>query len=258
MSGAETPVHSLLITSAGPSEGKTFIATNLAVAFAQEGKRVILVDLDLRKPQVYATFGLRREPGFTNLVVDRELPLERCLQTTMMPNLLVIPCGTLPPHPAELLGSGRAAEIMERIEAQADMVIYDSAPAATVTDAVLVAPRVDAVLQVVGARVARRDMVLRCKQLLERSGARLLGPVLNRVQADELGYYANYYSYGRYYHDDGAERVSGWRRLFGGQSRAPRASAQPAAPATSDAPPRLPPQRRPPVVSESRTEGDVR
>jgi Mrp family chromosome partitioning ATPase len=133
-------------------------------------------------------------------------------------------------------------------------VIYDSAPAATVTDAVLVAPRVDAVLQVVGARVVRRDMVLRCKQLLERSGARLLGPVLNRVQTDELGYYANYYSYGRYYHTDSAKPVSGWRRLFGGQGR----RSQPAAPpATYDAPPRLPPQRRPPVVSESRTEGDV-
>jgi capsular exopolysaccharide synthesis family protein len=259
MSGAQTPVQSLLITSAGPSEGKTFIATNLAVAFAQEGKRIILVDLDLRKPQVYATFGLRREPGFTNLVVDRELPIERCLQTTLMPNLLVIPCGTLPPHPAELLGSSRAAEIMERIEAQADMVIYDSAPAATVTDAVLVAPRVDAVLQVVGARVARRDMVLRCKQLLERSGARLLGPVLNRVQTDELGYYANYYSYGRYYHTDSAKPVSGWRRLFGGQRRVQTAPAQPTAPAaTYETPSRLPPQRRPPVVSESRTEGDVR
>jgi capsular exopolysaccharide synthesis family protein len=226
MSGVEGPLRSLLITSAGPGEGKTFVATNLAIAFAQEGKRVFLVDLDLRKPQVHVAFGVRREPGFSNLVVDRELTLEGCLQRTQVPNLAVMAAGTIPPHPAELLGSARAAELIAQLNEHADLVIYDTAPAATVTDAVVVAHLVDGVIQVVGAGAARRDLVLRCKTLLNRAGARLIGPVLNRVHVDNLGYYANYYYYGGYYHEEGRRTRRGW---FGRRSRSGRRAPHTAA-----------------------------
>lgn len=224
MSGTDQPIRSLMITSAGPGEGKTFVATNLAIAFAQEGRRVILVDLDLRKPQVHAAFGLPREPGFTNLVVDRDLPLDPYLKATPVPGLMVLPCGTIPPHPAELLGSARAAEVVNLINSRADMVVYDTAPAATVTDAVVVAHLMDGVLQVIGAGTARRDLVVRCKTLLERANARLLGPVLNRVQTGDLGYYANYYYYGGYYHEDSSKGSGRGRR-----GRAARAGQQAAA-----------------------------
>ncbi|MEZ4681902.1 MAG: CpsD/CapB family tyrosine-protein kinase [Caldilineaceae bacterium] len=200
MAGIKDPVRSLLITSGGPGEGKTFITTNLAISIAQAGKRVILVDLDLRRPQVHKAFGLAAAPGFTNLIVDRdEIDLAQVLRPTMVPNLRVLPCGEIPPNPSELLGSEQTARLMERLSAAADVVIYDTPPAATVTDAVLIAPLVDGVLQVVNSRGPRIDMVLRTKDFLERAGARVIGPVLNRVALNDLGYYANYYYYGSYY-----------------------------------------------------------
>ncbi len=216
MAGAESPISSLLVTSAGPGEGKTFVATNLAISFAQSGKRVILVDLDLRKPQVHAAFSMPREPGFTDLVVDRELNIDDTLRNSPVARLKVLPSGTIPPHPSELLGSTRAANIIQKLTEKADIIIVDTAPAATVTDAVLVAEQMDAMIQIVQARGTRIDLIRRCKSLLERSNARLLGPVLNRVQTDELGYYSNYYDYGGYYHEEGGKR--GLSRLFGRKS----------------------------------------
>lgn len=202
MAGLDEPVRRLLITSAGPGEGKTFVSSNLAVAFAQEGRNVILVDADLRRPRIDRVFGVRREPGFTNLVFDAGIRPAQCLQPTAVPNLRVLACGMIPPQPSELLGSARAAEVMDQLAAEADIIIYDSPPAATVTDAVLIAQQVDAVMQVVGAGVTRKDLILRCRQLLQQAGARILGPVLNRVEAGDLGYYANYYYYGGYYQNE--------------------------------------------------------
>ncbi|GIV76541.1 MAG: hypothetical protein KatS3mg050_0935 [Litorilinea sp.] len=215
MAGLDTPIRSLLITSAGPGEGKTFVAANLAVAMAQEGRQVILVDTDLRRPQLHTLFGLYREPGFTNLVLEPDLPLEQVLQETRVPNLRVLTCGTVPPNPSELLGSLRASEVMARLAQAAEMVLYDSPPAATVTDAVLVAAQVDAAIQVVLAGKTRIDLVRRCQMLLERAASRVLGPVLNRVDTSDLGYYANYYYYGGYYYEgsqDGPFRWWPWRR----------------------------------------------
>jgi capsular exopolysaccharide synthesis family protein len=200
VAGLMGPMHSLLITSSGPGEGKTFVAMNLAVSMAQSGSRVLLVDTDLRKPSLHYVFDLPREPGFTNLVVDQQANPADFLQPTNVENLWVLTCGTIPPNPAELLGSPRAAAVMEQLDQHADIVIFDSPPAATVTDAVVMAPRVDAVLQVELAGKTRIDLVRRCKSVLERSGAHILGPVLNRVSQPDLGYYAYYYSYG-YYHN---------------------------------------------------------
>lgn len=213
MAGIAKPIRSLLITSAGPGEGKTFVTTNLAISMAQAGKQVILVDLDLRKPQVHKRFGLRPEPGFSNLVVERsDYTLQQVLQPTDIPNLRVLACGTIPPNPAELLSSEQSAAVMQLLLEAADLVIYDTAPAATVTDAILIAPLVDGVLQVVNARGPRIDLVRRTKELLERSGARVIGPVLNRVAIIDLGYYANYYYYGGYYNSDHANpTVRKWR-----------------------------------------------
>jgi non-specific protein-tyrosine kinase len=190
----DQPLQSLLITSAVPGEGKSFIATNLAISIAQAGKRVILVDADLRRPQIHKAFGMHSEPGFTNLVVDQTLSLQRVLQPTRVPNLRILACGTIPPNPAELLTSGRASIIMQTLSANADMVIYDSSPVTMVTDAVILATQVDGVVQVVNANGTNADLVRRCKDLLERSGANVLGPVLNRVATPDLGYYGNYYS----------------------------------------------------------------
>lgn len=281
IAGLGRPLRSILVTSAGPGEGKTFIATNLAVSMAQYGHSVILVDLDLRKPNAHNVFGVPREPGFTNLALGRETELlaslrpelqtlagqlhsskghssgrpalleneqggaplslasvqrllreaanggpelaaqaaelrqqieqaddpTAYLQPTGVPNLLLLACGTIPPHPSELLGSPRAAQVMERLQEYADVIIYDSPPAGIVTDAVVVAPRVDAVLHVVRAGKTRIDLIRRCKTLLEQSSGRLLGPVLNQVKLSEMGSYSYYYYYG--YGEKGNGRRNG-------------------------------------------------
>jgi capsular exopolysaccharide synthesis family protein len=198
------PVRSLLVTSAGPVEGKTLTSANLAVTLAQAGSLVILVDADLRRPRVHHVFDLAREPGLTDLIVDPRDGIEGYLQETGIENLRVLACGPLPRNPAELLGSRRAAEVMEQLKEQADVVIYDSPPAVTVTDAVVLSPQVDGVIQVVQAGRTRRDVVVRAKTLLEKVGAHLLGPVLNQVSLGDMGYYTYYYAYG--YGHEGEDR----------------------------------------------------
>src|SRR5205085_6146404 len=127
-----------------------------------------------RRPSLHYVFDLPLGPGFTNLVVNPETGLDDLLQTTSVENLRVLTCGIVPPNPAELLGSPRAAEVMELLAQHADIVIYDSPPAATVTDAVVIASHVDTVLQVVRAGSTRIDLVRRCKAILERGGAHIL------------------------------------------------------------------------------------
>lgn len=229
MANAVKPIRRLMVTSSGPGEGKTFVATNLAVSLAQEGKRVILVDADLRRPQVHKVFGLSTEPGFTNLAVDPKLPLEQVLKPTTTPTLRILTCGTIPPNPAELLGSVRAAELMQQLDAIADIVVYDTPPAATVTDAVILAAQVDGVLQVVRAGKTRIDLIQRCKVLLERTNAYILGPILNGVQVNDLGYYANYYYYGGYYQGDDGSKKSNGRRGWWSRGRRRRTRQQPQA-----------------------------
>jgi polysaccharide biosynthesis transport protein len=216
-SALTTPTRSLLITSAGPSEGKSFVAANLAVAMALGGKRVILVDTDLRKPTLHQVFGVQREPGFTNLLMRQpDAGLAQFLQKTPVKSLRLVTCGTLPPNPADLLGSPRAIEVMRQFSEHADIVIYDTPPAATVTDAAIIAQHVDAVMQVVRAGQTRINLVQRCKTVLDQVGAHVLGPVLNQVSEADLGYYAYYYSYGYYGQNGNGQNGTGRNGDHGG------------------------------------------
>ncbi|MFC2015940.1 CpsD/CapB family tyrosine-protein kinase, partial [Chloroflexota bacterium] len=222
-----TPVRSLLITSAGPLEGKTLTSANLAAILAQGGRSVILVDTDLRRPRLHRLFEVAREPGFTDLVVFdgassggqgpegmeahvHDIGMHNYLQPTLVPGLRLLASGTLPHNPAELLGSNRTVEVMSWLKDQADIVVYDSPPAATVTDAAVLSSRVDAVVHVVKAGGPRRDIVVRVRAVLEKVGARVLGPVLNQVSLSDLGYYSSYY-YG-YYPDHESSRKRSTRR----------------------------------------------
>jgi capsular exopolysaccharide synthesis family protein len=207
--GLNKALHSILVTSAGPGEGKTFVATNLAASLALSGAQVILVDTDLRKPRLHQVFNLQRGIGFTNLVVNQENQLADALQSTSIRNLRVLTAGAIPPNPAELLNSSRAANLMQQLNDYADIVIYDSPPAATVTDGAIIAQRVDGVIQVVWAGHTRTNLALRCKSILEQVGAHILGPVLNQVQVADLGYYYYYYYYG-YYNENGQTAPRSW------------------------------------------------
>ncbi|TAK34782.1 MAG: polysaccharide biosynthesis tyrosine autokinase [Chloroflexota bacterium] len=198
----EKPVRSLLITSAAPAEGKTFTAMNLAIAMAQTGKQVTLVDCDLRRPSVHKLLGLSNDVGITTLALENQMSdghqrLIETLQSTEVEGLKVLTSGPQPPNPSEVLGSKRVEEILRELRDSSDVVIIDSPPAAMVTDAAILATKVDAVLQIVRAGTTRRDMVAKGRENLTKVGARVLGPVLNRVQARDSGYQYRYYY--RYY-----------------------------------------------------------
>jgi capsular exopolysaccharide synthesis family protein len=202
----ENPIKSFVITSAGPSEGKSTIASNLAVVMAQAGKQVILVDADLRRPRLHRQFELPNKKGLSNLIVaaDPHDELEAYLQAGPVENLRILTSGPRPHNPAELLAMPRTVRLQEILTEKADLVIYDTPPVATVTDAAILATRTDGALLVVRASQTRRDLVHKGYQTLQRVRVRILGLVLNGVERQDIGYYYYYY-YSGYDNKDGAE-----------------------------------------------------
>jgi len=191
------PASALLVTSAAPLEGKTTTAANLAVVMAQAGKTVILVDTDLRRPALHDMFDLRREPGLTDLLVAERLRLNRLLIKTHIDGLRLLPSGTLPPNPAELLGSEGMKRLLAQLEEEAEVVILDSPPVLAVADASILASHSPGVLLVVDAGKTRSEACRQGKEALEKAGGRLLGVVLNKVVPRGGGYYYyHYYSSG--------------------------------------------------------------
>jgi len=203
-SSLTNPSATLLVTSAGPGEGKSTTAANLAVAMAQAGKRVILADTDLRRPAMHRFFEVPNNVGVTNLLLDENLDLETALARTGVDGLRVLTSGPLPPNPAELLGSPQMQKLIARLKEQADVVIFDSPPVLAVTDASVLAARVGATLLVIDAGRTRSEVCRRGKERLEQVGVKLLGVVLNKLsQKRAAGYYYYYYYYSS---DDGQER----------------------------------------------------
>jgi polysaccharide biosynthesis transport protein len=189
----DTPLRTLLVTSSIPQEGKTTTSGNLAVVFAQAGRRVLLVDCDLRKPSLHHLFNLPNQHGLTALFRDEATTVKSVAQETEQEKLRVITSGPLPPNPAELLGSRRWHAILERLKAEADLVIIDSPPLQAVTDAALLATDVDGTVLVVYARHSRRGAVRQGREALARGGGKVLGVAMNRVKKREYDQY--YYSY---------------------------------------------------------------
>ncbi|HEX8219057.1 MAG TPA: polysaccharide biosynthesis tyrosine autokinase [Chloroflexia bacterium] len=202
-SSPDAPVRSIAVTSAGPGEGKSFTASNLAVVMAQAGKRVVLVDADLRKPTLHQLFKLPNTRGLTNLIVNEPLELEDVAQPIAeLPNLSVITSGPLPPNPSELLDSHRVQELMSRLVEKTDMVVYDTPPAGVVSDALILCTRVDAALLVIGASTTRRDVIARVVQSLQKVGVTHVLPVLNRIKSRDM---KGYYYYNSYYASDASD-----------------------------------------------------
>ena len=185
----------LLFTSAGPSEGKSTLAANTAIALAQTGQRVILVDCDLRKPVQHHVFELNKK-GLTNCLVG-ESPAVELLQDTAVENLRVLTSGPIPPNPAELLGSARMGQAIEALKEAADYVVLDCPPTIAVTDACVLSRRADGVILVLDADQVRPEMAQKAKELLENAQANLLGTILNRAEVEsEHSYYYYYYGHG--------------------------------------------------------------
>ena len=191
----DEPWRTLLVTSPGPGDGKTTVASNLARMMAEEGKNVLLVDLDLRRPSVHTEFGLENFRGVTNLLLDDRADVNAYLTLTDCSGLRLLTAGPLPPNPAELLGSGRFNELLETLRARFDAVVLDSSPVLAVTDPALLSTRVDATLLVVNAQRSRVRQLRATVEALQTVGARLLGVALNCLQADAPGSYYAYYDY---------------------------------------------------------------
>ena len=193
----------LLITSALPLEGKSVLSSNLAITFAKMEKKVLLVDADLRRPRIHTIFGLERSKGLSALLVGGETTIKN----TDIPSLKVLPSGTLPPNPAELLNSKKMKEFLERAKEQYDLIVIDSPPVLSVTDPAIIATLSDGVVITVKASTTPRPATQKAiQQLLEVKG-NVLGCVLNDVNFEkENYYYSDYrYHYHYYYHSYGEE-----------------------------------------------------
>ena len=190
----DEPIRTLLVTSSIPGEGKTTTAANLAVVFAQAGRRVLLVDADLRKPGVHLVFDLTNGHGLTTLLRSDEVRLDAIAQTTEQENLRILTTGPLPPNPAELLGSQRMRTVLDRLKTGEDLVIFDSPPLLAVADSAILSSFLDATLFVIDARRSRRRAVRQSREVLAKAGANVLGVVLNQTPGTNSaygGYYAD-------------------------------------------------------------------
>jgi non-specific protein-tyrosine kinase len=194
-SSVDEPVRRLLVTSTGPTEGKSLTAANLAIVFAQAGQSVVLVDTDLRRPVLHKLFDLSNEVGVTNSLLDDANPgADEWLLTTPVENLYLLASGPLPPNPSELLGSQRMHKLVERLAQQADIIIFDTPPVLAVTDAAVLSRQADGVLVVIEAGSTREREARRALEELAQVDAPILGAVLNKVRTGRReGYY--YYRY---------------------------------------------------------------
>jgi capsular exopolysaccharide synthesis family protein len=197
----ETGGHTIAVTSSGPGEGKTVIAVNLAMALAQSGARVLLIDADMRKSRAHEAFKLPSTPGLSNVIVGNAKASE-AVRRTSVDNLWLLPAGVQPPNPPELLGSKRFVDFMTTLATHFDWVVVDTPPVMAVTDSCVAAHVTHAIVFVVGAEMTSRHAARRALEQLEHSKARLVGVVLNRVDLKHNGYYYSQYyrkEYSDYY-----------------------------------------------------------
>lgn len=194
----DNPLQTVVLTSAGPSEGKSLTISNLAMAYAQMGKKTLLIDTDLRRPVLHHIFGMKREPGFSELFMDNPV-YENIIRPTQMENLFIITAGIFTPNPAELIGSQKMKQIIEYFKSNFDMIFFDTPPIVAVTDATLLGTKVDGLLMVVKSHHTDREIALRAMNSLRNVGVKVYGTVLNDIDLSHryssYGYYKYYYHY---------------------------------------------------------------
>jgi len=198
----DVPLRTILVTSPTPFDGKTTVSTNLSIVLTQGGRKVVLIDADLRRPAVHQQMGLSNRWGLTSLFTNEEYLMDGILRKNQSTGLSVMTSGNLPPNPAELLGSEKMMQIISKIKTQADLIIFDSPPLTVVTDAAVLSKRVDGVILVINSGTTKVKPAQQAVEQLQRVGANILGVVLNNVGSRKSGYYSTYYSYyDEYYFD---------------------------------------------------------
>lgn len=205
-SSVDDPARTLLVTSSGESEGKSTVAANLAIVEAQSGKKVIIIDADMRRPKVHVQFNKSNRKGLSDVVTGK-LRIEDVVKTyDQVENLSIITCGTIPPNPSELLGSDRMSQTLKELEEQFDLIIIDTPPM-IVSDAQILSGKVDGVIFVVIPGQTRAIAALRPIEELRRIGSHVMGIVANKIPRNRDYYYGGYnyyspYSSHYYYHTE--------------------------------------------------------
>lgn len=192
-SAVDEQLQIIMMTSAGPGEGKSTTATNMAVTYAQADKKVLIIDADLRKPTMHHTFSISNRRGLTN-VLTGQASLDEVITGSHIPNLSVMPSGPIPPNPSEMLSSKRLVALLDELRQQFDLIVVDTPPALAVTDAQIIASRCDGVVLVINSGEVKREMAMKAKANLEHVKARILGVVLNNIdRKNGEAYYYYYY-----------------------------------------------------------------
>jgi len=205
LSNLGAPPKVIMVTSALPQEGKTTTSINCAVVLAQKGVRVLLIDADLRRPSIHKTLGMGPRSGLSNVLTGSSTLEQAITRSPILPNLSVLPAGTPPPNPAELLASTNMRDMLEELRGQYDHIVVDTPPTLSVTDAVVLSPRADAIVLVIRSGQTTKQALRRSRDILMQVNAKVAGVLLNAVDLSSPDYYYYYEyqgKYSRYYRDD--------------------------------------------------------
>jgi polysaccharide biosynthesis transport protein len=199
------PPKTILITSALPREGKTTTSINSAIVLAQKGTRVLLIDADLRRPSIHKALGLGPRIGLSNVLTGGATLAQATLRSPLLPNLYILPAGTPPPNPAELMASSQMVDLLGELREQYDHIVVDTPPTLSVTDAVVLSTRADAVVLVIRSSQTTKPALRRARDILAQVNARVSGVLLNAVNLNSADYYYYYEYQGKYgdrYYDE--------------------------------------------------------
>lgn len=189
-SSIDKKIERILVTSSEPGEGKSTTSGNLALTFAQDEKKVLLIDCDLRKPSIHKKFKISNNLGLSNVILDKSKLSKALVKRSEY--LDILPSGKVPPNPSELLGSKALEELLDELDDVYDVIILDTPPVHAVTDAQILSTKVDGVLLVVRAEKTKKDSVIAAKESLQKVNANILGAVLNGGESSRGKYYYYY------------------------------------------------------------------
>jgi capsular exopolysaccharide synthesis family protein len=206
-SAADHESKTIVVCSANPREGKTTSVIYLGTTLAQSGQRVLLIDTDMRRPRLHVSLGVQRQPGLSNLILGED-NYDEVIRPTDVPNLFVLPCGPLPPNPAELIMTNRFEAVLAELGKRFDRIILDSPPIQAVTDAVVLSRRTDGVIFVVRAGKTMREELKRSSRQIRDVGGAIFGVIVNEFDTTQRGAYYYYSYYGTYgTSEDAGERA---------------------------------------------------